>query len=155
MSVRLDEQEIRKFLEKGHTGIVTSLRSDGWPVSLPIWYAYVDGHVYIRTPSRSKKVARILRDDRVSFLVETGEAWQELKSVVITGRAVLVEDEETLARVDEALGEKYAAFGVPKAVPSATKRHYGSGSTVFRIDPVQEPLTWDNAKIRMREPKQA
>ena len=77
-------------------------------------------------------------------------AW--LKSVVITGRAVVVKDEAELTRVDEALGAKYEGFGTPKAVPKATKKHYGGGSTVFRIEAAKHPLTWDNAKIRMRPP---
>ena len=152
MGVRLDEAEIREFLTKGHTGIFTSLRADGWPVSLPIWYVLLDDHVYVRTPSKSKKVGRVLNDDRVSFVVESGKAWKELKTVVITGRAVVVEDEAELSRVDEALGAKYASFGTPKAVPKATKKHYGGGSTVFRIEAAKHPLTWDNAKIRMRPP---
>ena len=150
MSVRLDEAEIREFLTKGHTGILTSLRADGWPVSLPIWYILLDDRVYVRTPSKSRKVGRLKKDDRVSFLVESGKAWKELKSVVITGRAVVVEDEAELVRVDEGLGAKYAGFGTPKAVPKATKKHYGGGSTVFRIDPVKHPLSWDNKKIRLR-----
>lgn len=150
MSVRLDEAEIQEFMAAGHTGILTSLRADGWPVSLPIWYAFVDDRVYVRTPSKSKKVRRLKKDDRVSFVVESGKAWKELKSVVITGRAVVVEDEAELGRVDEAMAAKYASFGAGKAVPKATKKHYGGGSTVFRIEPVKDPLTWDNAKIRMR-----
>ena len=150
MGVRLDEAEIREFLTKGHTGIFTSLRADGWPVSLPVWYAMLDDHVYVRTPSQSKKVGRVQKDDRVSFVVESGKAWKELKSVVITGRAVLVKDEAELTRVDAALAAKYEGFGTPKAVPKATKKHYGGGSTVFRIEEAKHPLTWDNAKIRMR-----
>ncbi|MBW1883371.1 MAG: pyridoxamine 5'-phosphate oxidase family protein, partial [Deltaproteobacteria bacterium] len=106
MSVRLDEAEIREFVTKGHTGIFTSLRADGWPVSLPVWYVVLDDHVYVRTPSKSKKVVRVQNDDRASFVVESGKAWKELKSVVITGRAVVVEDEPELARVDTALGAK-------------------------------------------------
>jgi nitroimidazol reductase NimA-like FMN-containing flavoprotein (pyridoxamine 5'-phosphate oxidase superfamily) len=150
MSVRLDEAEIREFVTKGHTGIFTSLRADGWPVSLPIWYVVLDDHVYVRTPNKSKKVVRVKNDDRVSFVVESGKAWKELKSVVITGRAVVVEDELELARVDTAVGAKYESFGIPKTVPRATKKHYGGGSTVIRIDPVKHPLTWDNAKIRLQ-----
>ena len=151
MSIRLDDTEVREFLTQGHTGIITSLRADGWPVSLPIWYVLLDDHVYVRTPSKSKKVIRLKKDDRVSFVVESGMAWKELKAVVITGRAVVVEDEEALARVDAAMGKKYQAHVAPKSVPKATQKHYGGGSTVLRIDPVKHHLTWDNAKIRSPE----
>jgi hypothetical protein len=111
----------------------------------------LDDRVYVRTPSKSKKTTRVKRDDRVSFVVESGKAWKELKAVVITVRAVVVMDEESLARVDAAMGEKYKAYATPRTAPKATKKHYGGGSTVLRIDPAKHHLTWDNAKIRLKE----
>jgi len=151
VGIQLSHEEIRDVLSSAHTGIFTSLRADGWPVSLPIWFVALDDRIYIRTPAKSRKVGRVRGDDRVSFLVESGEAWKELEAVVITGRAVLVEDPQELERVGAALGTKYEGFGLPRAsAPKATKRHYGGGSAVIRIDPVQPPLTWDNTKIRMR-----
>ena len=39
VTVRLNEDEIWSFLEQGHTGILTSLRRDGTPIALPVWYA--------------------------------------------------------------------------------------------------------------------
>jgi PPOX class probable F420-dependent enzyme len=151
MSVRLDAAEIREFLAKAHTGVLTSLRADGWPVSLPLWFATLDDKVYVRTPERSKKIARLRKDDRVSFLVETGLRWAELKAVVITGRAVFVDDPAEVARASAALDAKYRAFRGPEvALPAATQRHYAVPFATLRIDPVQAPLTWDNAKIRLR-----
>jgi len=152
MGVALNEQEIAAFLEGGHTGILTSLRADGWPVPLPVWFVYLDDRVYVRTQSASKKVTRLRRDDRVSFLVESGKAWKELKSVVLTGHAVAIEDEATLDRVGEALDEKYAAFR-SAAKPKAAQAHYATAQTTFRIDPVQAPLTWDNTKLTTRKPQ--
>ena len=45
MSLRLDTDEAWAFLAAGHTGILTSLRSDGWPVSLPVWFVAFDGAI--------------------------------------------------------------------------------------------------------------
>ena len=70
MGVRLSDDELWDFLEAGHTGIFTSLKRDGFPVALPIWYTVVDRKVYFRTPAKTKKVARIKADDRCSFLVD-------------------------------------------------------------------------------------
>ena len=81
MGVRLTPDEQWTTLEAAHTGIFTSLRRDGAPVALPVWFAVVDRKIYFRTPTRAKKVLRVRHDDRCSCLVESGLAWKELKAV--------------------------------------------------------------------------
>jgi PPOX class probable F420-dependent enzyme len=144
VSVRLTAEEVDDFLAAAHTGVLTTLRRDGWPVSLPVWFVVVDGTVYVRTPARSRKVQRVRHDDRVSFVVEAGWRWDELKAVVITGRAALVDDDVT-----DAFDAKYRAYRAERStLPEATKRHYRGNAAVLRIDPVGDPITWDNSKIR-------
>ena len=150
MGIRLDEQEVWEFLDRGHTGIVTTLQRDGWPVSLPVWYAPIGGAVYLRTPRRSAKVARVRNDPRATFLVESGTAWSELKAVVLRCRARVLEPGPEADHADRVLGERYAGLGPPlAAAPAATRSRY-SGMVVLRLDLQDDPLTWDNAKLRMR-----
>lgn len=150
MGVRLSEDEMWEFLASGHTGIFTTLRSDGHPVPLPVWYVVLDGAVYVQSPERTKKVARVRRDERASFLVESGEAWVELKAVMMTGRVSLVDDEDVRERVAEAMTEKYASFRPDRGnLPDATRKHYSSGRAVIRFEPTGPPITWDNSKIRL------
>jgi PPOX class probable F420-dependent enzyme len=149
MGVRLTEDEQRAFLEQGHTGIVTTLRRDGWPVSLPVWYAVVDGKVYLGTPPKSKKVARVKHDQRCSFLVESGEKWVDLIAVEFRATATIVEDAAEAEAAEKALAEKYAGFGPPaQLLPDATKKHY-SARTVIRLDPTGPAISWNNQKIRL------
>ena len=152
MGVRLTPDEQWATLEAAHTGIFTSLRRDGAPIALPVWYAVLDRAVYVGGPARTKKWKRIERDPRVSFLVETGLKWRELKAVQLNGRAVFVEDKETLRRVGEKMDERYAAFRTQRsAMPSKSQKHYGSGSRTIRIEPEGRILTWDNAKLQLDE----
>src|SRR5260370_10621799 len=72
MSIRLTPDEAWDVLGRAHTGILTTLRADGAPVTLPVWFVVLDQTICFRTPSRAKKVARIRRDPRASFLVESG-----------------------------------------------------------------------------------
>jgi PPOX class probable F420-dependent enzyme len=149
--VRLTPDEIRAFLRDAHTGTLTSLRRDGWPVSLPVWFVAEGERVWVRTPERSKKVARIRNDERVSFQVESGLAWIELAAVVLTGRATIVEDAEEIARVGRAFDAKYERFRRPAgSLPAATERHYAVPFATIRVDPVQPPLSWQNAKLLRR-----
>ncbi|MGH7336515.1 MAG: pyridoxamine 5'-phosphate oxidase family protein, partial [Myxococcota bacterium] len=79
MGVRLTDEEVWEFLATAHTGILTTLRRDGTPIALPMWFVALDRAVYLRTLVGSKKMARIRRDPRVGFVAESGLRWAELK----------------------------------------------------------------------------
>lgn len=152
MGVRMDRDEALAFVAKSHTGILTTLRRDGMPIALPVWFVVRDGQVYIATPSHTKKVARIRADPRVSFLTESGKRWAELKAVQLNGEARVVEDPSVLDEVRALLGEKYAAYRTARQkMPTGTQKHYAGGQTVFEIVPHGRVLSWDNTKLHTQE----
>jgi PPOX class probable F420-dependent enzyme len=146
--VRLTPDEAWAVLERAHTGILTTLRRDGWPISLPVWFVALDGGLYIAGPARTKKFGRVRHDPRVSFLVESGDRWSELVGVHVTGRAHVVTDPALLARVAAALAAKYAAFRTPRAaMPDATRARYEGETTTIEIVPDERILSWDNSRL--------
>jgi PPOX class probable F420-dependent enzyme len=151
MSIRLSADEAWQVLAQSHTGILTTLRRDGSPISLPIWFVALDQNICFSTPSRTKKVGRIRHDPRASFLVESGERWAELRAVHLSGHIEAVDDQATQARINAALDEKYAAFRTASTdMPDATREHYASRS-FFRFVPGARVLTWDNSRIPVKE----
>jgi nitroimidazol reductase NimA-like FMN-containing flavoprotein (pyridoxamine 5'-phosphate oxidase superfamily) len=152
MSVRLNEDEIWAFLHEAHTGILTTLKRDGWPISLPVWFAALDRKVYVAGPAQTKKFARVRHDDRVGFLAETGIYWKDLKAVHLQGRARIVADDALIARVQQRLDEKYEAFRTKRSsMPAATQQHYErKGPTVIEIQPLPRVLSWHNAKLSLK-----
>jgi PPOX class probable F420-dependent enzyme len=154
MSVRMSLDEAWTFVARAHTGIVVSLRRSGMPIALPMWFAVLDRQIYVRTPAGSKKVARLRRDPRVAFLVESGERWAELEAVHITGSAEVVDDAAVLARVEAEMERKYAAFRTERAaMPAGTRRHYERPFVVIRIVPDPRVLSWDNRKLEIAPPR--
>ena len=150
MGVRLDADEAWAVLEVAHTGIFATLRRDGMPIALPVWFVALDRTICLAAPSRTKKIARLRHDARASFLVESGEKWVELAAVHLTGRVELVTDETAMARIDEALDEKYAAFRGPRgAMPEKTQAHY-AGRTFLRLLPDERIISWDNRRIPLK-----
>lgn len=148
MSVRLSREEAWARIAGSHTGIVTSLRRDGMPISTPMWFCVVDDAVHFRTPRQSKKAARLRNDPKVGFLVEGGERWAQLWAVHLAGVATFVDDEPTIERVDVALGEKYAGFRTPRTeMPDATREHYERPFVVVRIEAEERIVSWDNARL--------
>ena len=147
MSVRLTPDEAWDVLARAHTGILTTLRRDGMPISLPMWFVALDRTICISAPSGTKKLSRLRHDPRASFLVESGERWAELEAVHLTGRVEEVIDENEVARIADALDGKYAAFRTESTEMSqATRAHY-SGRTYLRLVPDERILSWDNRKL--------
>src|SRR5215470_12196397 len=110
MGVQLTDEEIWQFVADSHTGILTTIDRQGFPVSLPTWHVVIDERVYVRTREKAAKSRRIAVDSRVSFLVESGEYWVDLKAVCLIGHAHHVTDEELRAAVLTALDDKYGGF---------------------------------------------
>ena len=149
MGVRMSEEAAWEFLEAGHTAILTTLRRDGWPVSLPLWYVVEGRVIYVATPERSRKVARLRHDDRACLLVERGQQWTELAAVELAVRATVLDPGDEADRAEALFAAKYTAFRpVASRMPKATSKHY-SGQVVIRLDPAGPVLSWDNTKIRL------
>ncbi len=149
--MRLSPDEAWAVVEASHTGIFTSLRRDGMPVTLPIWFVVLAHRIYVSGPATAKRVARVRRDPRVSFLVESGKRWAELRAVHLTGRARVVTEPDILARVAAALDAKYAPFRTQRtAMPAATRAHYDVKFATIEVTPDEHILSWNNARLRLR-----
>jgi PPOX class probable F420-dependent enzyme len=148
--IRLTEDEAWAEIASAHTAILTTLRRDGMPIALPVWFVAEDRTVAVRTPAATKKIARVRHDPRASFLVESGERWVDLRAVHLTGRVEFVTDEPAIGRIEEAIDAKYAAFRPPSAgLPAATQQRYAN-SAYLRFVPEGKILTWDNARLAAR-----
>ena len=140
-------------LARAHTGIFTTLRRDGMPITLPVWFVAIDRSICLAAPSRTKKLARLRRDPRASFLIESGDRWVELLAVHLTGRCELLDlekDRSLIERIDDELDVKYAPYRANHAaMPQKTQEHY-SARTFIRFIPDSRVLTWDNSRMPLK-----
>jgi PPOX class probable F420-dependent enzyme len=151
MGVTMSGDEIAGFISDHGTAVLTTLRADGRPVPLPVWYVAFDDALYFQTPLRSRKVANIARDPRVAVLLDDGERWEHLRGVLIQGIAERITDEALHARVLTAFDELFADLTVPAtALPAAASSRY-AGMAVFRVPVPEHPASWDNRKILLRK----
>jgi nitroimidazol reductase NimA-like FMN-containing flavoprotein (pyridoxamine 5'-phosphate oxidase superfamily) len=144
----MTEAEIWAFVTDAPTGILTTLRRDGVPVAMPLWFACLDRTIYMQT--RGKKLQRIAHDPRASFLVETGHRWVDLKAVHFTGTAEIVDLAPELARrFRTEIDRKYDALRARTTeMPASTSTYYEQVRTAaVRFSPDARVLHWDNTKI--------
>jgi nitroimidazol reductase NimA-like FMN-containing flavoprotein (pyridoxamine 5'-phosphate oxidase superfamily) len=150
VGVRLTDDEAWDVLATSHTGILTTLRRDGAPVTLPVWFVVDDRTVLVAGLTATAKFTRARNDDRVSFLVESGLRWAELRAVEFTGRAELVASPDWDA-LDARFDAKYAGFRTPRSeMPASAQAHYDRSRSLLRLVPEGRLLTWDNARLEVR-----
>jgi Pyridoxamine 5'-phosphate oxidase len=146
-SFRLTDSEIWEFVVGGHTGILTTLRRDGMPIAMPVWFVCINRTIFVHT--RGKKLKRIAHDPRASFLVESGHAWSELKAVHFTGVAAVGGlDDALLAQVETEASRKYDAYRTAITdMPPTAAAAYASSMQWIRFTPDDRMLSWDNRKL--------
>jgi PPOX class probable F420-dependent enzyme len=98
--IRMSEEELRDFLRSSRTMTISSIGPGGYPHPMPMWFAVDDdGTVRMTTFRKSQKVLNLRRDPRVSLLVESGQQYNELRGVVIYGKAEVVDDLEVVKAI--------------------------------------------------------
>jgi PPOX class probable F420-dependent enzyme len=75
----MNDEVREKFLAKTRYGYLTTLRRDGSPLTVPVWFEWDGEVVRVFTGKGSSKVNRIRNDPRVTLLVanhlDEHEAW--------------------------------------------------------------------------------
>ena len=89
------------FLSETRLGILTTMASDGTPISVPVWYEWDGEHARVFSNSGSAKIRRLQRDPRASLLVTNvvgePEYWVALDCTVAIESEGAIELAERLA----------------------------------------------------------
>lgn len=120
------KQKIIDFLKSQPAGRIASIDKNGYPQVIPMNFVYADGAIYMHSHPFGEKLDNIRRNPNVGFEVDqhicflpsyyfhptdASQADTLYISVVIKGRAEIVEDAEEKARALNALMEKYQKEG--------------------------------------------
>ncbi len=109
--IRMSEAEVQAFLGEERTVVCATAGRDGFPHLMPLWYVVRDGEVWAWTFAKSQKVRNLERDPRATLQVEAGEAYEELRGVMLKCDVELVRDSDRVAGVGLAVFSRYTAGG--------------------------------------------
>ena len=143
--IKMTAEEERKFLEEAKTMILVSNGKDGYPHPVPMWFVIRDGMPIMSTYGSSQKVLNLRRDPRVTALVEAGEQYQELRGVMIRGRAEIIEDRPVVEDVQVAFAHKYAGGPFPEGAEDLIRAR-AAKRVAIRIVP-ERITSWDHSKL--------
>lgn len=143
--IQMTEGEIKDFIENARTMIIVSNGKDGYPHAMPMWFVNRDGCPHLSTFAKSQKVQNLRRDPRVTALVESGVAYDELKGVMIRGRAEILEDRPLVEEIQLGFAHKYVGGPFPDGAEEVIRAR-ANKRVVIRIVP-EKFISWDHAKL--------
>lgn len=83
---KLSDHEIAEFLgERGHLARIATVRGDGSPSVVPVWFIFEGGKVLITPRKHSAFLADVLREPRVAITIDEDQG--RYRKVLFEGKA--------------------------------------------------------------------
>lgn len=146
-AIRMSADELRAYLEGQRRIVLVTIGADGMPHPVPMNYGVDEaGRVLITSFAKSQKVLNLRRDPRATLLVESGEAYAELKAAILWCSAEIVEDPQAIRegmnriRADGGMTVSLSPEMDVQVRASIAKR------VLLRFTPLRE-TSWDHGKI--------
>ncbi len=69
---RMQPDVLEAFLKEPHVGVIATLRQDGRPYTVPVWWLWKEPHFWITGTYSRIWCRQIMQDSRVSLCIEAG-----------------------------------------------------------------------------------
>jgi len=145
--IRMSPHEVDAYLRAHRRIIIVTNGADGLPHPVPMNYGVDEaGRLVITTFAKSQKVRNLERDPRATLLVESGETYADLKSVMLYCDVEILRDPNEIAagmalvNADEQLAGSLSAEMGDQVRASMSKR------VILRCTPFRT-VSWDHGKL--------
>ena len=153
--VQMTAAEVADMLAANRKVQLATINPDGYPHLVTMYYTLVDGKIAFWTYRTSQKALNLARDPRISCLVETGDAYFDLRGVQIQGTVDTITDPDAIYRLGLAIGNVMgnAPAGASAASPASAGdavNDYVANAARKRYGYIVEPrrvISWDHAKL--------
>jgi PPOX class probable F420-dependent enzyme len=150
--ITMTDTEVLAFLSEGARVLqLATIGKDGAPHQTPMWFTMDDGKIVFRSFTKSQKIVNLMRDPRLSVLVEQGDAYAQLQGVMIQGAATLVTDPAYVLKIYGRLAARYPMVGDEpvemdeESLENAFGR-FAPKNTAVIVEPIKV-TSWDHSKL--------
>ena len=148
----MTDTEVLAFLSEGARVLqLATIGKDGAPHQAPMWFTMDDGKIVFRSFTKSQKIVNLMRDPRLSVLVEQGDAYAQLQGVMIQGAATLVTDPTYVLKIYGRLAARYPMVGdEPIEMDESSLENafgrFAPKNTAVVVEPTKI-TSWDHRKL--------
>ncbi|MFQ5382577.1 MAG: pyridoxamine 5'-phosphate oxidase family protein [Dehalococcoidia bacterium] len=137
---RMSPEFLASFLKEPHTGVIATLRRDGRPYTVPVWWLHDEGVFWLTGTYSRVWCKQIFHDRRVSLCIEAGAP--EPGHVGVDGIAAPFEPPDfDIWPMSRRLAEKYVGRGDPSRA-EAVEAFFANMQTEPRLLFRLEPKVW-------------
>jgi Pyridoxamine 5'-phosphate oxidase len=141
--IAMSEAERDEFLRSERTCRMASVGVDGAPHVSALWFVWDGTALWLNSVVRSQRWVNVVRDTRISALIDTGHEFNELRGVELIGTVEPIgeaprtgEPNDELVAPEQMFGDKYAGG----------KFFYDGGHAWLRMVP-EKVVSWDFRKM--------
>jgi PPOX class probable F420-dependent enzyme len=144
-AIRMTPEEVATFIGEQRTVTCATNGRDGWPHLMPLWYVVRGEELWAWTYAKSQKVRNLERDPRCTLQVEAGEAYGELRGVMIEAECELVREVEAVAGIGTELAVRYGDASLSDELSEAMRRQ--AAKRVGLHFAARTLVSWDHRKL--------
>lgn len=137
MPRKLTDEEIEAFIDsRPGWAMLSTIDSGGFPHTVPLGYFRLGSDIIMGVRDRTRKVANVEADPKVSVMLEDGSSMADIRGVLLQGRARIIrEPDERLQLAREGARVR----GVPESEWPTEAR---PGVVYIRVTP-ERTVSWD------------
>jgi PPOX class probable F420-dependent enzyme len=147
--IKMTDEEISAFLHERHTMSAASFGPSGRIHLVAMWYGFVGDDIAMWSFRKAQKVLNVTRDPRVTWMVEDGDDYSQLRGVEMAGTAEIVDDPAYVKELGWSLQERYMGIKRADDAGGGIERFLDDQATkrvALRIRP-EHIASWDHTKL--------
>lgn len=147
--ITMTDAEVADFISETHTVVLGTVKPDGRPHLVPLWFVYDEPVIEAWSFAKSQKTLNLRRESPATLLLEAGQTYDQLRGVSLECDVELLEAAEDVERIGLALRRRYGGeesgefdeeLAREQLRPQVAKR------VGFRFRPTRV-LSWDHRKL--------
>jgi len=127
----MTKEEMQKFLAEPLVAQLATVRANGSPQIVPMWFLYEDGVMYMSTRTYAAKVKHLQKNPRVAVVVDVMEA--PLKNKVVTLEGTVEIQTTEVKEITTKIYHKY--MGTAGAATPVAQQSINTPRVILKITP--------------------
>lgn len=142
--IQLTPEEQQAYLAEARTMTLCTIDKNGYPHAVAMSYMVKDSCIYMTSYRKAQKVVNARRNPKVTVMLESGEAYDQLKGLMIRGNCEVIDEPEEVWNVMREI--RRFQGGEPVAPDNAVLKARAKKRAVLKITPVKTS-SWDHSKL--------
>jgi PPOX class probable F420-dependent enzyme len=143
-SIAMSDEELRGFLAEQHSLTCATIKPNGRPHLVELWYLVDGPEIVCWTYAKSQKARNLERDPRATIQVEAGDSYGDLRGAAMECDVEIERDPERVLAAGVALATRYP--GPPGEQARAAIAQQAPKRVVLRFTPTRT-ASWDHRKL--------